>query len=97
MKLSTPSGTPPRSTKSVAEPQATVLYAGRRLIVGGDGLIVGRGEDSGLVIANERVSRQHARFYFRDGRYWIADIDTRNTTYLSGSRFVGESHPLASG
>jgi pSer/pThr/pTyr-binding forkhead associated (FHA) protein len=86
-----------RRGSAVTGVPATILCAGRRVPVEPRGLTIGRGERNDLVIANEQVSREHARVYPVDDGYRVADLDTRNGTYLNGERFVGESRPLADG
>jgi ABC transport system ATP-binding/permease protein len=80
-----------------ARPVVIVLHAGSRLLVPADGLAIGRGAANDVVIAKERVSREHARIYAADDGYWIADLDTKNGTYLNGERLRAAPRRLANG
>ena len=74
-----------------------MLFEGRRIDVGGDGLTIGRQAGNDLVIARHSVSRRHARISQVPGGYWITDLESRNGTQLNGERFRGESRWLANG
>jgi transcriptional regulator of acetoin/glycerol metabolism len=51
---------------------------------------IGRGEIAGVRIADERMSRAHARVAF-DGRRWsVRDHGSRNRTAVDGERLTGE-------
>jgi len=50
------------------------------------GLLVGRGDDCGLVIRLGVVSRQHARFNVVDGVPWLEDLGSTNGTTVNGER-----------
>lgn len=50
----------------------------------GPEVIIGRGTTAAIVIADSRVSRQHARFVLRDGAWWIEDLGARNRLLLNG-------------
>jgi ABC-type multidrug transport system ATPase subunit/ABC-type multidrug transport system permease subunit len=76
---------------------ATVLFEGRRIDVGREGLAIGRLADSDLVIPRHSVSRRHARISPVPGGYWITDLESRNGTQLNGERFRGESRWLTNG
>src|SRR3954449_2484315 len=80
-----------------AAPAGTVIQAGRRLVLDGDGLTIGRRSENDVVIERERVSRHHARIAPSDGAWYVADLDSMNGTYLNGERLRGESRWLASG
>ncbi len=86
----------------VHEPQprtseGTLLYRSRRLALGPSEVTVGRASDDTICVADERVSRHHARFEATEDGFWIADLGSRNGTYLNGELLRGERRPLASG
>jgi pSer/pThr/pTyr-binding forkhead associated (FHA) protein len=56
---------------------------------------VGRSEESDLVMDDEKASRMHFAIYKEDGTYVLHDLQSRNGTYLNGSRV--DVHPLKSG
>jgi len=59
-------------------------------------LVVGRGSDCDLDVADGTVSRRHAGLARRDGAWTIEDLGSRNGTFVNGWR-VRESGPLEPG
>ncbi|HKW00155.1 MAG TPA: SpoIIE family protein phosphatase [Vicinamibacterales bacterium] len=57
--------------------------------------IIGRASTAGVVINDSSVSRQHARFVFRQDVWWIEDLGATNRTQLNGSTIEGATaiHP----
>lgn len=51
----------------------------------GPEIVIGRGAGSAIVIADSRVSRQHARLVLRDGIWWVEDMGARNRALLDGT------------
>jgi hypothetical protein len=51
-----------------------------------DGLIVGRGEDAGVVLRDPRVSRHHARVVAEGNGWTIEDLRSSNGTWIDGTR-----------
>jgi soluble lytic murein transglycosylase-like protein len=49
---------------------------------------VGRGTDCEVQIDTDVVSRTHLETSFRDGRWWVRDLDSTNGTYVDGSRIT---------
>jgi hypothetical protein len=70
----------PRATILVREPNR----AGRAVIAGGGPLTIGRGESNGLVLADPRASRHHARLAARDGHLVLTDLGSTNGTRVNG-------------
>ena len=46
--------------------------------------IAGRSTEADLVLADDSVSRKHARVYPARGRFWIRDLGSRNGTVVNG-------------
>jgi len=46
-------------------------------------MVLGRHPDCDIVLDSGSVSRQHAKISFRDGRYLLQDMGSRNGTYLN--------------
>ncbi|MDH3402658.1 MAG: SpoIIE family protein phosphatase [Acidobacteriota bacterium] len=62
----------------------------------GEELVIGRGTDCDVTIADSFLSRRHARL-FKDGDSWrLEDLGSRNGTFLSGVRVEGPM-PIAAG
>ena len=51
----------------------------------GSEMIIGRAATAAIVIADARVSRQHARLVWREDRWWVEDLGARNRTLLNGA------------
>ena len=80
-----------------APPPAELLRAGRRVPIPPQGLAIGRGDENDVAMGSTTVSRRHARILSSEGRYFVADLGTRNGTLLNGERLRGESRWLNSG
>jgi len=61
---------------------------GRMPMLEGDTL-VGRDENAEIVLDSSTVSRHHARISIRHGIASIADLDSKNGTYVAGQRVLG--------
>ena len=75
-----------------------VVLAGRtvnRVKIGPGGLTLGRASSNDVVLADSRVSKQHARLSFRDSRLLITDLDSACGTLLAGARV--QEAPLTAG
>ena len=72
--------------------QVTVLhfvhgkYEGKDFPLGTDSVVVGRSTEAELVLADDAVSRKHARVYTARGLTWICDLGSRNGTHVNGKR-----------
>jgi serine phosphatase RsbU (regulator of sigma subunit)/pSer/pThr/pTyr-binding forkhead associated (FHA) protein len=51
----------------------------------GPEIVIGRAAGAAIVIADSRVSRQHARLVLRDGIWWVEDMGARNRALLDGT------------
>jgi len=58
--------------------------------------IIGRGEEAGVRIDVDGVSRRHARIVAHSGRFTLEDLGSKNGTYL-GDRRLEEPATLADG
>lgn len=47
---------------------------------------IGRDEANQIAIANEAISKKHAKMTFTDGKFYIEDLSSSNGTFLNGSR-----------
>lgn len=65
----------------------TGKYKGEEFPLGPDGgqFIVGRSAEADLVLADDAVSRKHARFFIERRRTWLRDLCSRNGTLVNGA------------
>ena len=74
-----------------------MIYEGREIEIPELGMTIGRNPDSDIVLSDPLASRQHARIAASDGRWFVADLDSLNGTFLNGERLTGEARWLGSG
>jgi ABC-type multidrug transport system ATPase subunit/pSer/pThr/pTyr-binding forkhead associated (FHA) protein/ABC-type multidrug transport system permease subunit len=96
-QVGSPSSIRPVSPGPAGAPSAELLWGGGRAPITPQGLTIGRDPDNDLVIDSTSASRRHARVTPAEGRYFLADLGTRNGTLLNGERLHGESRWLNSG
>lgn len=53
-------------------------------------IIIGRSEDSDVVIEHSSVSREHARIWIEDDAVWVEDLGSKNGTYLNDKKINGK-------
>ncbi len=58
---------------------------------------LGRTSEADVVLDDSKVSRRHVTVRFADGAFHVADLASRNGTFLDGRRVAGEAPPVASG
>ena len=69
---------------------------GQRWTLANAETLIGRGTDADIVLPERQVSRYHLKIHFRDGRYVLEDLDSKNGTFLNGQQVKG-SVPLQDG
>jgi two-component system, cell cycle response regulator len=69
---------------------------GRRFVLAGEPLRIGRDEDNELAVDLDTVSRHHARVYLQGRRALVEDLGSTNGTYLNDRALEGPA-PLRSG
>ena len=57
---------------------------------------IGRNRDNHVMIDDPFASANHAIVVWREGRWWIEDLDSHNGTYLNGER-IAKPQPLTTG
>jgi pSer/pThr/pTyr-binding forkhead associated (FHA) protein len=58
-------------------------------------LIIGRAPQSDVRIDHPEISRQHAEIVQEGERCWLADLESRNGTFVNGEKLArGQRHPL---
>lgn len=68
---------------TVKESTAPELRAGDSLTLGKEKLL-GRGEGSDILIRDSFASTRHALVFFKEGQYWLEDLQSTNGTFLNG-------------
>lgn len=63
--------------------------AGQRWTLASDEMLIGRGNDADIVLPERQVSRYHSKILYRDGRYYLEDLDSKNGTFLNGQQVKG--------
>jgi pSer/pThr/pTyr-binding forkhead associated (FHA) protein len=68
------------------------VYAGKSLSIPVPKTVtVGRGQDVELSFPDEKLSRQHCQFFFKDTACYVKDLSSRNGTYVNGTRIESET------
>lgn len=66
----------------VIESSLPELEPGDILGVGRE-VVIGRGADSDILVADSFASTRHARVYLKDEQYWLEDLSSTNGTFLN--------------
>ena len=70
--------------------------AGTRIPLSGAPVLIGRADDSTLVLSDDYVSTRHARISQQDNVWYLDDLGSTNGTYLGQMRVTGPV-PLEAG
>ena len=62
---------------------------GTRITLGEQAILVGRADDSTLVLTDDFASSRHARLTNRSGQWYVEDLGSTNGTYLDQQRVQG--------
>ena len=76
--------------------------AGTRITLGEQPILIGRADDSTLVLTDDYASTRHARLTNRGGQWYVEDLGSTNGTYLDQQRvqgplLVGPGQPIRIG
>ncbi|MDI2032653.1 FHA domain-containing protein [Saccharopolyspora sp. TS4A08] len=84
-------GKQPRG-KSKAPRQMVVTHgalAGTRISLDGRPILIGRADDSTLVLDDDYASTRHARLSLRGSDWYVEDLGSTNGTYLDRAKVTG--------
>lgn len=62
--------------------------AGTTIPLGPSSILVGRSPSCSLVLDDDYSSNRHARFFPKDGGWWIEDLGSTNGTLVGGARLT---------
>jgi pSer/pThr/pTyr-binding forkhead associated (FHA) protein len=63
--------------------------AGTRISLDGRPILIGRADDSTLVLDDDYASTRHARLTFSGGEWYVEDMGSTNGTYLDRAKVSG--------
>jgi hypothetical protein len=90
---SRPARPPQRPKRRGRTPRVLVVtsgsLAGTRISLGEQPVMIGRANDSTLVLTDDYASTRHARLTQRDGEWFVEDLGSTNGTYLDRSKVTG--------
>jgi hypothetical protein len=69
--------------------KALLLLEGRRLVVGTEGVALGRSRSCDIVLNDPNVSRRHAEVRPRGGSWVLVDLDSTNGSRINGRSIQG--------
>ena len=87
-------------------PKTLVVTAGpltgTKITLGDQPILIGRADDSTLVLTDDFASSRHARLTNRGGKWYVEDLGSTNGTYLDQQRvqgplLVGPGQPIRIG
>jgi diguanylate cyclase (GGDEF)-like protein len=88
---------PPPPDQGTGNDCLVVIYTketgllGKRFVLDGSVMRVGRGADNQIVLEGDSVSRRHAHFEERQTRWWVVDDGSTNGTYLNEEQINQEA------
>lgn len=90
--LSRRGGTVPPARGRMSPTQLVVTggaLAGTRISLDGRAILIGRADDSTLVLDDDYASTRHARLKFQGNDWFVEDLGSTNGTYLDRAKVTG--------
>ncbi len=76
-----------QGAQAQAQPPLYIVFAGQRYVVDKDKYIIGRSSQlADLVIRDANISRKHCAVIYKNGSYYIKDLDSTNGIEYKGNR-----------
>lgn len=69
----------------------------RAVIAEGEPVVIGRSSGAAVAVSDPEVSRRHARLDLAGGVLYLADLNSRNGTFLNGKALAGDGIELRVG
>lgn len=69
----------------------TGILSGKIVELDSEPVVVGRHPDCHIRVLDDTVSRRHAQISYRDGRFFVEDLGSRNGTYLNGRKVTASA------
>ncbi len=79
----------PRGRLIVVSADSTAYQPGHHFQLS-DSTTIGRGPNNSIVLGDSFVSTNHAVLNYRENGWWLADLGSRNGTWLNGKKVEGE-------
>jgi len=83
----------------IDKPILTVVegkYTNQYWVIDKDQVVLGRDDESDIVVPERQISRQHIRIFREESSYFVEDLDSRNGTWVNGQRIQG-THEIFDG
>jgi hypothetical protein len=81
---------PDREARKLVQPPSTgramLVSDGRRTVLSGSRMLIGRSKEADVVIDDPNVSRRHAELRHQDGAWIVADLGSTNGMKVNGRR-----------
>ena len=88
-----PRAAAPGKKKTRGAPRTLVVTAGpltgTKITLGDQPILIGRADDSTLVLTDDFASSRHARLTNRSGQWYVEDLGSTNGTYLNRRKVTG--------